>query len=192
VVDTRNAALQGNGPPPPQPLGNFNRNPGPGGGAGYGGPPPGPPQSMALALRPSSPVEQQLQPHQQQQRLPDVPSSAIFNKIQATALECLSPGDYHVMGGRRFIKKSGWRRLAMFFGISLEIRTQNETCDAQGNIVRATFVVRGTMASGRFSDAYGSCDRSEKRFQAPNRDIPATAETRASSRAIQNLLGINE
>jgi hypothetical protein len=32
----------------------------------------------------------------------------------------------------------------------------------------------------------------EKRFQAPNRDVPATAETRASSRAIQSLLGICE
>jgi hypothetical protein len=38
-----------------------------------------------------------------------------------------------------------------------------------------------------------SCDRTgEKRFMAPNRDVPATAETRASSRAIQNLLGIND
>jgi hypothetical protein len=91
--------------------------------------------------------------------------------------------------------------------------------------MRATFVVRGVMANGRFSDAYGSCDRGarsaqkhtcthsrkhecsrafssllslsplcvgEKRFQAPNRDVPATAETRASSRAIQSLLGICE
>jgi hypothetical protein len=88
--------------------------------------------------------------------------------------------------------------------------------------MRANFVVRGTMANGRFSDAYGSCDRGacalpharsaaradvradiphalvscnrsgEKRFMAPNRDVPATAETRASSRAIQNLLGIND
>ena len=32
----------------------------------------------------------------------------------------------------------------------------------------------------------------EKRFQAPNRDVPATAETRASSRAIQALLGMSE
>jgi hypothetical protein len=28
-----------------------------------------------------------------------------------------------------------------------------------GNVMRANFVVRGVMANGRFSDAYGSCDR---------------------------------
>ena len=144
---------------------------------------------MELALRPES-SGQQMQAAGQ--RLPDVPSSAIFNKIQQTALECLTDSDYQVMGGKRFIKKSGWRRLAMFFGISLEIRSSNEVCDPNGNIQRATFVVRGTMASGRFSDAYGSCDRGEKRFTAPNRDVPATAETRAASRAIQSLLGISE
>jgi|APGre2960657444_1045066.scaffolds.fasta_scaffold05707_2 hypothetical protein len=80
----------------------------------------------------------------------------------------------------------------MFFGISLEIRNNNETLDPNGNVMRCTMVVRGIMASGRYSDAFGSCDRAEKRFQAPNRDIPATAETRASSRAIQNLLGISD
>jgi hypothetical protein len=37
-----------------------------------------------------------------------------------------------------------------------------------------------------------ACGAGEKRFQAPNRDVPATAETRASSRAIQSLLGICE
>ena len=41
--------------------------------------------------------------------LPDVPSSALFNQIQRTALEVLSPNDYHSVGGKRFIKKSGWR-----------------------------------------------------------------------------------
>lgn len=91
-----------------------------------------------------------------------------------------------------------------------EIRSQNEVCDANGNVMRATFVVRASMSNGRYSDAYGSCDRGacfcsgignlaltlscagEKRFMQPNRDVPATAETRASTRAIQNLLGMSE
>ena len=40
-----------------------------------------------------------------------------------------------------------------------EIRSQNETCDANGNVMRANFVVRASMSNGRFADAYGSCDR---------------------------------
>ncbi len=43
------------------------------------------------------------------QTMPDVPSSAVFNQIQRTALEVLTETDYHSIGGKRFIKKSGWR-----------------------------------------------------------------------------------
>lgn len=79
----------------------------------------------------------------------------------------------------------------MFFGISCEIKDRSEVCDGSGNVCRATFVVRAVTAAGRFADGYGSCDRGEKRFDKPNRDIPATAETRAATRAIQSLLGID-
>eukprot|EP00850_Spirogloea_muscicola_P001266 SM000004S15136 [mRNA] locus=s4:1484218:1484526:- [translate_table: standard] len=46
--------------------------------------------------------------------------------------------------------------------------------------------------SGRFAEAWGSCDRAEKRFAKPNNDVPCTAETRAKTRACQDLLGIGE
>ncbi|BBH06113.1 hypothetical protein Prudu_017672 [Prunus dulcis] len=45
---------------------------------------------------------------------------------------------------------------------------------------------------GRFSDGWGACDRREKKFNKPNHDIPSTAETRAKSKASQDLLGIGE
>ena len=96
------------------------------------------------------------------------------------------------LSGRRFIKKSGWRKMAMYFNISLEIQDLKEERDPNGLVSRASCRVRGTMPCGRFADAYGSCDRGEKRFQKPNSDIPATAETRAKTRAIQDLLGIGE
>ena len=105
--------------------------------------------------------------------LPDVPSSALFNHMQRTAMEVLTDGDYHVMNGRRFIKKNGWRRLAFFFNISLEIRTHNESCDANGNVMRANFVVRAMMNNGRYSDAYGSCDRGAKSMLLLRAMLPA-------------------
>jgi hypothetical protein len=39
--------------------------------------------------------------------------------------------------------------------------------------------------NGRYCEATGSCDVNEKRFSKPNNDIPATAETRAKTRAVQ-------
>lgn len=45
----------------------------------------------------------------------------------------------------------------------------------------SSFLTRG----GRFADAWGSCERREKRFLKPNHDIPSTAETRAKNKACQ-------
>ncbi|CAI5968811.1 unnamed protein product [Closterium sp. NIES-65] len=104
----------------------------------------------------------------------------------------LEPGDYMVMQGKPYIKKSGWRKIAFFFNVSFEIRDKTIERDERGNVTRSEFLVRASMPSGRFSDAWGSCDRGEKRFSKPNHDIPGTAETRAKSRACQDLLGIGE
>ena len=43
----------------------------------------------------------------------------------------------------------------------------------------------------RFSEGFGASDRNEKKFNKPNHDMPALAETRAKTRAIQDLLGIS-
>ena len=48
---------------------------------------------------------------------------------------------------------------ACFSSGGAEVRSQNETCDANGNVMRANFVVRASMSNGRYADAYGSCDR---------------------------------
>lgn len=76
--------------------------------------------------------------------------------------------------------------------MSYAILDLKETYDANGAVLRATCRVRATMATGRFAEAFGSCDRQEKRFSKPNSDVPATAETRAKTRALQDLLGIGE
>jgi len=116
------------------------------GGRGHGGDAPGSP-SGGGALVPLAQV------------LPELPSSSLFNQMQRTALQVLTADDYQSVQGKKFIKKNGWRRLAFYFNISTEVRSQNETCDQNGNVMRANFVVRASMSNGRFSDAYGSCDR---------------------------------
>ncbi|MCO5609501.1 hypothetical protein L7F22_063729 [Adiantum nelumboides] len=124
--------------------------------------------------------------------LPNVPSAAVFKHIQNAALSVLEKGDYVVMQGKPFIKKCGWRKIAFFFNISFEIKDRTIQFDQNNDVQRAEFVVRANMQSGRFSDGWGSCDRGEKRYTKPNHDIPSTAETRAKTRACQDLLGIGE
>ncbi|GJP32730.1 hypothetical protein CLOM_g17328 [Closterium sp. NIES-68] len=153
--------------------------------SGYGAPVPAAasPSPNLLPAQPLSPA----QPAQ-----PVVMRPADFRNMQSAALDVLEPGDYMVLQGKPYIKKSGWRKIAFFFNVSFEIRDKTIERDERGNVTRSEFLVRASMSSGRFSDAWGSCDRGEKRFSKPNHDIPGTAETRAKSRACQDLLGIGE
>lgn len=121
-----------------------------------------------------------------------VPSATLFKQYQNTAMSILEKGDYVVLQGKPFIKKTGWRKIAFFFNISFEIKDRTIQLDERSNVIRAEFVVRASMQGGRFSDGWASCDRGEKRFSKPNHDIPGTAETRAKTRACQDLLGIGE
>ena len=61
------------------------------------------------------------------------------------------------VSGKTFIKKSGWRKLAMAFDISFEIRQCEITHNDQGNVRFASFIVRGMLPNGRFADAWGVC-----------------------------------
>ncbi|KAF3331620.1 hypothetical protein FCM35_KLT03026 [Carex littledalei] len=120
----------------------------------------------------------------------EFPSVATFKHFQDTALAILEKSDYSVISGNPYIKKSGWRKMSFFFNISYEIKDKTIEFDENRNVRRAEFVVRAHMQGGRFSDGWGSCEKSEKRFNKPNHDIPSTAETRAKNKACQDLLGI--
>ncbi|GJV33130.1 hypothetical protein Tco_1393530 [Tanacetum coccineum] len=120
------------------------------------------------------------------------PTVAVFKEYQNAAMAILEKGDYTMISGNPFIKKSGWRKISFYFNVSYEIKDKTIEFDDDRNVQRAEFIVRAHMQGGRFSDGWGSCERREKRFSKPNHDIPSTAETRAKNRACQDLLGIGE
>ncbi|XP_052174773.1 uncharacterized protein LOC127789810 [Diospyros lotus] len=120
------------------------------------------------------------------------PSVSLFKEYQKAAMAILERTDYTMISGNPFIKKSGWRKISCYFNISYEIKDKSIEFDDRRNVLRSEFVVRAYMNGGRFSDGWGSCERSEKRFSKPNHDIPSTAETRAKNKACQDLLGIGE
>jgi len=121
-----------------------------------------------------------------------MPRLTDYDAYQRLCNQILAPEDKQKVAGKHFIKKSGWRKLAMAFDISFEIRQCEITHNDQGNVKMATFIVRGMLPNGRFADAWGGCDSVEKRFNKPNHDVPATAETRAKNRACADLLGMRE
>jgi hypothetical protein len=110
----------------------------------------------------------------------------------------LTPDDWIGRPGEAesFVKRSGWDKLATFYGVSTELvgDTHLERDDA-GALVRAGARARATARDGRFAEGGGACGRNEPRFanargrQKIEHDLPATAETRATNRAIANLIG---
>lgn len=93
---------------------------------------------------------------------------------------------------RRFKKKSAWRKYRNAFRVTTEIVDREILKDKQGRVQEATFIVRATSPRGDSTEAYGSCARIERTFSKPNHDIPSTAQTRATNRAISDLIGAGE
>jgi hypothetical protein len=114
-----------------------------------------------------------------------------FQAYQTFAKSILRESDYERVGGKRFITRRGWRKLAFGLQISLEYMKSDIQYGSDGLVESATFVQRAILPSGRFVDGWGSCSRREKGFSKPNHDIPATAETRAKNRACQDLTGLD-
>jgi len=103
----------------------------------------------------------------------------------------LSESDYQSISGKNFIKKSGWRKLALVFNISDQIIKSTKKEKPDGSFVWF-FRVRAIAPNGRFTEAVGSCDSKERRFAHAEHDVFATAHTRSKSRAISDLIGAGE
>lgn len=115
-----------------------------------------------------------------------------FHDYQRLCQRLLDDDDIQRIGGKSFRKKSAWRKLAVAFGVSCEVRDREYERDERGNIIRAEIVVRAQAPNGRYMDGLGVCDLSERKFSKPNHDIPATAMTRATNRACADLFGMGE
>eukprot|EP00897_Mesotaenium_endlicherianum_P005717 jgi/Mesen1/5173/ME000257S04449 len=109
-----------------------------------------------------------------------VPPPEEFKRTLNAGNLVLSKQDYMKMGRNTFIKRSGLRKIAAYYSVSFEIREKKIERDAAKNVVYAEFVVRAHLPNEKKSNAN------------PNHVIPATADTRAKSRACQDLTGIGE
>lgn len=117
---------------------------------------------------------------------------ALAAAYDAACSAIIGPNDEQKEGGRTFKKKSAWRKLARYFRISTEI-VGIDRSNVEG-IFLATVRVRATAPWGQFAEAVGACgtDEASGRRTISTADAIATAETRATNRAISNLIAMGE
>lgn len=115
-----------------------------------------------------------------------------WEAYQTITEKMLDDTDYQQIQGRAFKKKSAWRKYARAFNITTEIMDKDIVKTDKGNVIEASFIVRATLPTGRYADGWGNCSRQEGNKAHPNHDIPATAMTRATNRAIADLIGAGE
>ena len=122
----------------------------------------------------------------------------------------ITKSDIQKIGDKDYLKKSYWRKIATFFNLSVEVVSEKE--EQIGKTIVWHFTCKAIAPNGRFAVGTGSCDAFEKatfkdgkyitwnKFKkiwedaSPNslHNIRSTAETRATNRAISNLVGGGE
>lgn len=116
---------------------------------------------------------------------------------QALLPRLLADSDYQGTGSDKFVKKSGWRKIARAFNLSVEIVSISILRDERGKPERAECIARALAPNGQIQDADGYCSIEEftgKRGSDPKIEntLRATATTRAKNRAIADLVGMGE
>lgn len=110
----------------------------------------------------------------------------------AACASLIGPNDVQKDGGRTFKKKSAWRKLARHFGISTSVEHVEK--EMVGESFCATVTVKALAPWGQSAEAVGACagDEATGRRTITIADAIATAETRATNRAVSNLIAMGE
>jgi len=117
-----------------------------------------------------------------------------MNEFQKLKQKVLNANDTVTISGKQYIKRSGWRKIAMAFNISTEIvQIEREKVDDKTYVVRV--IARAKNIGGRVSEEAAVCDSTEferGNLQGTLHNIETKAVTRAINRAISNLVGGGE
>ncbi|MEM3192091.1 MAG: hypothetical protein QW292_08385 [Candidatus Parvarchaeota archaeon] len=112
-----------------------------------------------------------------------------FQKLKTSVLDRNDTVD---IGGKAYIKRSGWRKIALAFNVSTEIVSVERERSGEMYIVRVK--ARASAPNGRVSEEIAVCDSSEftGKLIASLHNVETKAATRAINRAISNLVGGGE
>lgn len=112
----------------------------------------------------------------------------------AACAALVGPNDVQQEGGRSFKKKSAWRKLARHFRISVECELSDTRVETTPDGFVAYARARGVAPWGQSWADVGACasDEATGRRVITIADAIATAMTRASNRAVSNLVAMGE
>ena len=115
-------------------------------------------------------------------------------EYQQLVTDLLNDNDTVEIKGKRFIRKSGWYKLAVPFNISTEIvEEKSEKLNPEGTQFAYHFTVRAKVGDTRHIEEIGSCDNTSKdKFNESRHVVRSMAKTRATSRAIASMIGASE
>jgi len=108
-------------------------------------------------------------------------------RFEALKAKLLTDEDYQTILGKRYIKRSGFRKIAIYFGLSDKILEQERNDRGDGSFFWR-IVVEVEAPNGRISTGVGACDSRERKFAHIEHDVYAIAHTRAKSRAISDMV----
>lgn len=163
----------------------------------------------ALAIRPDEPIRALVSPDEARKQWDD---------YQALKAAIADPDDFQPIVDKksgktkRFPKKSFVKKIQTYFGVTVRIR-ENHRDDLGDGHFGFRVVATAVAPNGREVEATGACstfedrfdvqpygDEEESRYQVRRRkanarsyhDVLSTAETRATNRAVMNLIGGGE
>ena len=124
---------------------------------------------------------------------PDVEGTvSALKKFLELKEEVLQENDTVMISGKKYIKRSGWRKIALAFNVSTEIISVERDYGSDLKICHVK--ARAIAPNGRVSEEIASCDSTEFqgniKFSVHN--LETKAATRAINRAISNLVGGGE
>ena len=113
-----------------------------------------------------------------------------YQKIQVKEKD--ENGNY-VSVTRHFKKKSAWQKLSRAFNVDTTIVDRSLERTKMGRVREAYYCVRATLPNGRSVESDALCSRSERgKDKVSDHTIMSTAKTRATNRAIAELIGAGE
>ena len=110
-----------------------------------------------------------------------------LRKFERLKKEVLVRDDYQTIAGKQYIKKSGFRRIALCFNLSDRIVEQERT-DREDGTFTWRIIVEARADNGRVCNGVAICDSAERNFAHLEHDVYATAHTRAKNRAISDMV----
>ena len=124
---------------------------------------------------------------------PDVEGTAqALGKFLELKERILKPDDMVIISSKKYIKRSGWRKIALAFNVTTEIVSVERDYSSDFKVCHVK--ARAIAPNGRISEEIASCDSLEFtgniKFSIHNMETKAA--TRAINRAISNLVGGGE